>query len=86
MKRVNFDIKASTKTGTDIRTAARVMQKNRRLLSAPDIFAVWVGARASEPYIMLGIKPGRGSRLSKVIPDSIEGVNVYFMEGTGVLH
>ena len=86
MKKVDFNIAASAKSSTDIRVAARVMKKNRRLLSSPDIFGVWVGARASEPYIMLGIKPGRSADLSDAIPDSIEGVTVYYVEGKGVLH
>jgi hypothetical protein len=84
MRRVNFDIAAEAVrgAGVDLDSAEEVIRTNRHLLlSTPGVLGIWAGARATESYIMIAIQEDRTSGLSQTIPDSIEGVNVYYVEG-----
>jgi hypothetical protein len=84
MRKVDFDLAAGAIPGapaSDIHSAARVMERNRRLLQAPGVVGIWVGARASKPYIILAVSQDRGDELRDAIPDSLDGVNVYYIEG-----
>ncbi len=62
--------------------AQRVLETNRPLLQASEVVGVWVGAQASKAYIMLALNRGGGEKLKRAIPDSIDGVSIYFIEGT----
>lgn len=83
MRRVDFDIAGEAVRGADVNLdgAEEVIRRNRHLLGMLGVVGIWAGARASEPYIMLAIQEGRMSDLSKTIPDSIDGVKVYYVEG-----
>ena len=86
MKRANFDLATAASGESDLRTAKRVLRDNGHLLQRPGVIGVWVGARFSEQYIMVAINQERIARLSMAIPDSIDGVKVYFVEGKAALH
>ena len=83
MRRVDFDIaaEAAQATGVDLQPAEEVVRTNRHLLTTPGVLGIWAGARASEPYVMVAIKEDRTNGLRQTIPDSIDGVNVYYLEG-----
>jgi hypothetical protein len=49
--------------------------------TAPGVLGMWVGARASRPYIMLAVNENHGEELREAIPDSLDGINVYYLEG-----
>jgi hypothetical protein len=84
MRKVDFDLAAGASSGAparDLRNAARVMERNRLLLQAPGVVGLWVGAQASKPYIIVAISQDSGDELRDAIPDSLDGVNVYYIEG-----
>jgi hypothetical protein len=62
--------------------ARRVLETNQPLLRSSGVVGSWVGARASKAYIMLALKRGSSEKLKRAIPDSIDGVSIYFIEGT----
>lgn len=83
MKKVDFNIGTAAVAGsrTDLGAASRVMEQHRELLQVPGVVGMWVGAAASEPYIMLAVKEGRSASLTRTIPDSLDGINIYYTEG-----
>jgi hypothetical protein len=85
MKKINFDLgttaTASRVSRRDVEAAHRVMEKHKSLLQGAGVVGMWIGAKAARPYIMLAVRPGRSAKLQQAIPDSIEGVNVYYVEG-----
>ena len=85
MKKADFDLATGAMQGGSnvaLKFATRVMKTNQQKLSGPDVLSMWVGARGSEPYIMLAVRGDHSARLSRTIPDSIEGVKVYYVEGS----
>ena len=83
MKKLDFDLKDTSKaTGRDLKNAVRVMERHKRVLHASGVVGTWVGAKASQHYIMVAVDPDNGEKLKRTIPDSIEGVAVYYIEGT----
>lgn len=83
MKKVDFDIGAEAQRGASISlaTASDVIQKHQDILQEPGVLGMWAGARGPEPYIMLAVHYERSRPLSKAIPDSLDGVSVYYIEG-----
>lgn len=84
MKKADFDIGAAALVGvalSDVQIAQGVMERNRGLLQAPGVVGVWIGARAHQPYIMLAVKEQGGDELRHHIPDSLDGISVYNIEG-----
>ena len=65
----------------DLENAERVMRTHKRVLQASGVVAMWVGAKAAEPYIMIAVNPAAGKQLERTIPDSIDGVSIYYIEG-----
>jgi len=86
MKKVNFDLRttaaASRASRRDVEAARRVMEKHKSLLQGAGVVGMWIGAKSSRPYIMVAVSPDGSAKLQHTIPDSIEGVNVYYVEGT----
>jgi hypothetical protein len=86
MKKVDFDLGttavAARASRRDVKAAQRVMEKHKSLLQGAGVVGIWIGAKASRPYIMVAVSPDVSARLQRSIPDSIEGVNVYYVEGT----
>ncbi len=85
MRKTDFDVvtAAIQDAGrSDLHYAQRVMERNRHILQADGVVGMWVGARSSTPYIMLAVMENRGNLLRDVIPDSVDGVSVYYVEGT----
>jgi hypothetical protein len=85
LRKTDFDVvKAAIQDEgrSDLHHAQRVMEKNRHILQADGVVGMWVGARASKPYIMVAVMEHRGRQLQAVIPDSVDGVSVYYVEGT----
>lgn len=82
MKKVDFDVEAGALQAvkTDLSAAQRVLERNEAILSRPGVVGVWIGARGPEPYIMVAVEEARSIRLSRTIPDSIEGVCIYYVE------
>ena len=83
MKKVDFDMGVAAQAGrqTDLRTASQTMERNRELLQAPGVLGMWVGARSASPYIMLAVNEAAGPALSQAIPDIVDGIRVYYIEG-----
>lgn len=84
MRKTDFDVvtAAIQDAGrSDLEDAQRVMEKNRHILQARGVVGMWVGACASRPYIMLAVNENQGNELREVIPDSVDGINVYYVEG-----
>jgi hypothetical protein len=84
MRRTDFDVATAAVEDagqSDLHRAASILERNRHLLQADGVVGMWVGARASEPYIMLAVRQDRGDHLRSVIPDSVDGVSVYYIEG-----
>ena len=83
MKPANFDIATEAVRGgeVDLKPAEKVISTIQHLRRTPGVLGIWAGARASEPYVMLAINGERSRRLSRMIPDSIGGVNIYYVEG-----
>jgi hypothetical protein len=89
MKKLDFDLNTAAigpaSTG-DLENAKRVMQTHKGVLQASGVVGMWIGARAAEPYIMVAVNPAKGKQLERTIPDSIDGVSVYYIEGTPTLY
>jgi hypothetical protein len=83
VRRVDFDIGEAAAKGAriDLRGASRVMEQHRELLEAPGVIGVWVGTAARKPCIMLAVHEDRSAGLSEAIPDTLDGINVYYVEG-----
>jgi hypothetical protein len=45
------------------------------------ITGYWVGWRSSGPYVMVTVGIGRVKDAEKLVPDKLEGLDVYYMEG-----
>ena len=85
MRKTDFDVATAAIEDagrSDLHHAASVMERNRHRLQADGVVGMWVGARASRPYIMIAVRQDRGDQLRSVIPDSVDGVSVYYIEGT----
>jgi hypothetical protein len=86
MKRVDFDLgttaAAAQVSRRAVEAAERIMEKHRSALQAVGVIGMWIGAKARRPYIMLAVTPSGSAKLQQSIPDSIEGINVYYLEGT----
>jgi len=85
LRKTDFDVATAAIQDagrSDLHHARRVMERNRHILQTDGVVGMWVGARASRPYIMLAVLENRGNQLRDVIPDSVDGVNVYYVEGT----
>jgi hypothetical protein len=83
MRKPDFDIRSAALLGTatDLDRAARAIERHRWLLQEPGVLGMWAGARGAEPYIMLAVREDGSTRLSRTIPDSLEGISVYYIEG-----
>lgn len=81
MKKANFD-PGREASRIRLRDAQLAMEKHQKELELPGVVAVWVGSRASTPYILVAVNEGRSEELRNAIPDSIDGVTVYYIEGT----
>jgi hypothetical protein len=83
MQKADFDIATGAIEGrtTDLRAATSALERHRSLLDTPGVLGMWAGARGPEPYIMLAVQERRGPRLSEQIPDALDGVRVYYVEG-----
>jgi hypothetical protein len=85
MKKANFDLGTAAVAPTsrcDLRHAERVLERNKLRLQASGVVGMWIGAKASRPYIMIAVNQNRGKELRQMIPDSLEGISVYYVEGT----
>jgi hypothetical protein len=84
MKKVDFDVAAGAveALNTDLSVAERVLRANEDVLTSPGVVGVWVGARGSEPYIMVAVEGDKSTRLRRTIPDSMGGVSIYYVEGS----
>ena len=85
MRRVNFDLGSAATPGvpgTDLARAQLVVETNQHLLQVPGVVGVWVGGKASTPIIVIAVREHRGHELESKVPDSLDGVNVYYIEGT----
>ena len=88
MRRPEFNLDEAAKSNASpesMEEARRVLEANQPLLRSSGVVGSWVGARASQAYIMLALKRGSGERLKRSIPDSINGISIYFVEGTPAL-
>lgn len=84
MKRADFDLGLAAASGvstSDIELAEQVMRRHKSLLQAEGVSGMWIGAKASKPYIMVAVNPSGSAKLQNRIPDSLEGVAVYYIEG-----
>lgn len=84
MKKADFDLGKAAAAGAsrrDIESAEQIMQKHRSLLQADGVSGMWVGAKASRPYIMVAVSPSGTAKLKQTIPDSLDGVAIYYIEG-----
>lgn len=84
MKKTDFDVATAAIQDagrSDLHRARRAMEKHRDILQADGVVGMWVGARASTPYIMVAVMESRGDQLRDIIPDSVDGVSVYYVEG-----
>jgi hypothetical protein len=85
MMKADFDLGAAAVPPTsrrDLRHAERVLERNKSRLQASGVVGMWIGAKASRPYIMIAVNQDRGKELRQAIPDSLDGINVYYVEGT----
>ena len=85
MLRADFDLGATALAGAPVGAldrAQRVMEGHIGLLRAPGVVGMWVGARAFKPYIMLALDEAHSEQLRCAIPDALDGVSVYYVEGT----
>ena len=85
MRRADFDVGATALAGAPLGAldkARRVMEGHMGLLHAPGVVGMWVGARAFNPYIMLALDEAHSEELRGTIPDALDGVSVYYVEGT----
>jgi hypothetical protein len=83
MKKADFDIATDAVSGHDtaLDRAQEVLDRNRNQLQTSGVVAMWIGAKASRPYIMLAVNPDQTQELRQVIPDSLDGISVYYIEG-----
>ena len=84
MQKARFNLGQAANAGAswrELKRAERVRNQNERLFRAPGVVGVWVGAKESRPYIMLAVAQGLGDSLKKAIPDALEGISVYYIEG-----
>lgn len=84
MKKANFDLGAAALLGVsphDVQAAHGVMERNQHLLQATGVVGVWIGARAHRPYIMLAVNEQHSDELRERIPDALDGINAYYIEG-----
>lgn len=84
MKKAQFDLGKAAQDrapGRAMVKARRVMAKNENMLHAPGVLGVWIGAKASRPYIMLAVNRRHSEGLRQTIPDSLDGIRVYYIEG-----
>jgi hypothetical protein len=87
MIKADFDLGNAAAVGAsrgDVESAARTMQRHRSLLQAVGVSGMWIGAKASRPYIMISVNPAEAAELRQAVPDSLDGVPVYYIEGTAV--
>ncbi len=85
MKKLDFELRTaatSTASGSALENAHRVMEEHKDVLHTSGVVGTWIGAVASQAYIMVALNQGNSERLRKMIPDSIEGVSVYYIGGT----
>jgi hypothetical protein len=84
MKKADFDLGKAAAAGADqrdIESAEQIMQRHKSLLQADGVSGMWVGAKASRPYIMVAVSPSGSAKLKQTIPDSLDGVAIYYIEG-----
>jgi hypothetical protein len=84
MKKADFD-PAGTATkarSQDLRNAERVLKKNRGIFAEDGVGGTWVGAGSSGACIMLAVNANRSKALRNVIPDSLDGIAIYYVEGS----
>jgi hypothetical protein len=84
MRKVDFDpVESAVKVATrDLRNAERVLERNHSIFEEDGVVATWVGAGTSGPCIMLAVNENRSKELRNVIPDSLDGIAVYYVEGS----
>jgi hypothetical protein len=84
MRRADFDLGLAAASGlssSDVKVAEQVMRRHKSLLQADGVSGMWIGGKASKPYIMVAVNPSGSAKLQNTIPDSLEGVAVYYIEG-----
>jgi hypothetical protein len=84
MKKADFDpAETATKARSrDLRNAERVLKKNQGIFAEDGIVGTWVGAGHAGACIMLAVNASRSKALRDVIPDSLDGIAVYYVEGS----
>jgi hypothetical protein len=84
MKKADFDLGAAgtpAASSCDLQHAEQVMKKHKHILQRAGVVGIWIGARKASPYIMVAINPDGAEELKRKIPDLLEGVSVYYIEG-----
>lgn len=84
LKRPSFDIASEAIVGAsriELEGASVVLDKHRDLLQTPGVVGIWVGAAKSKPFIMVAVRQGHSKQLRRAIPDSLDGISVYYVEG-----
>jgi hypothetical protein len=87
MKKADFDLGKAAAEGAsqrDVESAERIMRRHKSLLQADGVSGMWIGAKASRPYIMLAVSPSGTAKLKQTIPDSLDGVAIYYIEGVPI--
>jgi hypothetical protein len=88
MRKADFELGEAAMSGAserDIEAAKLIMRKHRSILQAEGISGIWIGPRLSKPYIMVSVSPSGSGRLKRQIPDSLDGLAVYYIEGVPTL-
>jgi len=88
MRKADFELGEAAVSGAserDIGAAKLIMRKHRSILHAEGVSGIWIGAKASKPYIMVSVSPSGSARLKRQIPDSLDGITVYYIEGVPTL-
>lgn len=83
MRRADFDpVETAMKARSrDLRNVERVLKRNQHIFEEDGVVGTWVGAGSSGPCIMLAVNENRSKALRDVIPDSLDGIAVYYVEG-----
>jgi hypothetical protein len=88
MRKLDIDLAAAADSNVSsnaLDQAHRIMQRHQGILRTPGVVGTWVGAAASRPYIMVAVDQNTEEDLTKTIPDSIEGVAIYYIQGSPAL-
>jgi hypothetical protein len=90
LRRLEFEWAKSSLQGADpedYERAQAVLEKHKTLFAVvKDIVGYWIGSKFGEPYIMVAVMEGRGKVVEGKIPDMLDGIKVYYLEGTPEFH